>query len=135
MQEMIVKTVDISTVFKMLSSSHQPIRHAALLLLLELSRSPSFCEKIVSVTGGILALIRIKYNQSVDAFSSKKADETLRNLERSPENIKHMAENGLLEPLLNHLTQGNFQNVESTTSIASLFIPKLIVSILNCIRC
>jgi hypothetical protein len=53
-------------------------------------------------------LIRIKYNLSVDAFSSETADEILRNLERSPENIKMMAENGFLEPLLKHLTEGNF---------------------------
>ncbi|KDP31420.1 hypothetical protein JCGZ_11796 [Jatropha curcas] len=104
---MIANIVDISTVIKMLSSGHKPIRHAALLLLLELSKSRSLCQKIGSVPGGILMLIRNKYDLAVDAFSSEKADETLKNLERSPENIKHMAENGLLEPLLNHLNQGS----------------------------
>ncbi|KAF2321393.1 hypothetical protein GH714_040982 [Hevea brasiliensis] len=103
-KEMIAKMVDISTVIKMLSSGHQPIRQAALLLLHELSRSESLCKKIGSVPGGILMLIRIKYNP-VDAFSAEKADETLRNPEKAQENIKHMAENGLLEPLLNHLVQ------------------------------
>ncbi|XP_057995078.1 putative U-box domain-containing protein 42 isoform X2 [Hevea brasiliensis] len=106
-KEMIAQMADISTVIKMLSSGHQPIRHAALMLLLEFSRSQLLCQKIGSVPGGILMLIRSKYNQSVDAFSSEKADEILRKLERSPENIKHMAENGLLEPLLNHLTEGS----------------------------
>lgn len=106
---MIVKMADISTVIKMLSSGHQPIRHAALLLLLELSRSQALCQKIGSVPGGVLMLIRCKYHHSVDAFSSEKADEILRNLEKSPENIKHMAENGLLEPLLSHLIEGNLQ--------------------------
>lgn len=107
---MIAQTTNISTIIKMLSSSHQSIRHASLLYLLELSRSQSLCERIGSVTGAILMLIRIKYRRSIDAFASEKADEILRNLEHSPNNIKNMAENGLLEPLLKNLTEGNFHN-------------------------
>jgi hypothetical protein len=122
---MISEMVDMPTVIKMMSSGHQPIRHAALLLLLELSRSESLQEKIGSVPGGILMLIRIKYNQPDDAFSSEKADEILKNLESSPENIKKMAENGLLEPLLKHLTEGNSRNLsESTKSIAGRLVEK-----------
>ncbi|KAA8529286.1 hypothetical protein F0562_033915 [Nyssa sinensis] len=104
-KEIIATTIDLSMIIKMLSSNDQPIRHTSLLLLLELSRSQSLCEKIGSVTGGILMLITIKYKQSSDAFASEKADEILRNLERSPDNIKLMADNGLLEPLLNHLIE------------------------------
>jgi len=122
---MISEMVDMPTVIKMMSSGHQPIRHAALLLLLELSRSESLQEKIGSVPGGILMLIRIKYNQPDDAFSSEKADEILKNLESSPENIKKMAENGLLEPLLKHLTEGNSRNLsQSTKSIAGRLVKK-----------
>ncbi|BBG94379.1 Armadillo/beta-catenin-like repeat family protein [Prunus dulcis] len=105
-KEMIAQTTNISTIIKMLSSSHQSIRHASLLYLLDLSRSQSLCERIGSVTGAILMLIRIKYRRSIDAFASEKADEILRNLEHSPNNIKNMAENGLLEPLLKNLTEG-----------------------------
>ncbi|CAL8994772.1 unnamed protein product [Prunus brigantina] len=105
-KEMIAQTTNISTIIKMLSSSHQSIRHESLLYLLELSRSQSLCERIGSVTGAILMLIRIKYRRSIDAFASEKADEILRNLEHSPNNIKNMAENGLLEPLLKNLTEG-----------------------------
>ncbi|KAK0573299.1 hypothetical protein LWI29_006041 [Acer saccharum] len=105
-KEMIANTMDISVVVKMLSSSHRHVRHASLLLLLELSRSRSLCEKIGSVTGGILMLITIKYNRTVDAFGSETAEQILRNLEGSPGNIKCMAENGLLEPLINHLNEG-----------------------------
>jgi hypothetical protein len=120
------------TVIKMMSSGHQPIRHAALLLLLELSRSESLQEKIGSVPGGILMLIRIKYNQPDDAFSSEKADEILKNLESSPENIKKMAENGLLEPLLKHLTEGNSRNLsESTKSIAGRLVEKKIKKLMH----
>lgn len=107
---MIAKTMNISTIIDMLSSSHQPIRHASLQFLLELSKSLSLCKKIGSVPGGILMLINIKYKHSIDAFASEKADGTLRNLERVPNNIKHMAECGHLEPLLDHLTEGNAQN-------------------------
>ncbi|KAL0003591.1 hypothetical protein SO802_011152 [Lithocarpus litseifolius] len=105
-KEMISKTMNISTIIDMLSSSHQPIRHASLQFLLELSKSLYLCEKIGSVPGGILMLINIKYKHSIDAFASEKADGTLRNLERVPNNIKHMAECGHLEPLLDHLTEG-----------------------------
>lgn len=110
-QEMVAKEMAISTVIKMLSSNHQPIRHAALLLLLELSRSQYLCEKIGSVTGGILMLITIKYNWSSDNFALEKADQILKNLETSPNNIKRMAENGYLEPLLHYLTEGNCRNL------------------------
>ncbi|KAJ6718627.1 U-BOX DOMAIN-CONTAINING PROTEIN 42-RELATED [Salix purpurea] len=102
----ISEMVDISAVIKMVSSGHQPVRHAALLILLDISRSQSLWKKIGSDPGGILMLIRCKYNLSVDAFSSEKADEILQNLERSPQNIKLMAENGFLEPLLKHLIEG-----------------------------
>ncbi|KAF5449459.1 hypothetical protein F2P56_029901, partial [Juglans regia] len=105
-KEIISKKMDISTAIKMLSRSHQRVRHASLLFLLELSRSKFMCEKIGSVPGGILMLISLKYKPSIDVFASEKADETLRNLESSPNNIKRMAECGLLEPLLKHLVEG-----------------------------
>ncbi|KAJ4824847.1 hypothetical protein Tsubulata_048758 [Turnera subulata] len=106
-KEVVAKALDIPAVIRMLSSGHQPIRHSAMLLLLDLSKSQYLCEKIGSVTGAIMMLIRMKYNKSDDEFLAEKADETLQNLERSPENIKHMAENGLIEPLLRHLIQGS----------------------------
>ena len=104
---MIASIMDISTLIELLSSSHQPIRHASLLFLLELSRSQALGEKIGSATGAILMLIRIKYNRNVDSIASQQADEILQNLERYPDNIKRMAEYGFLEPLLNHLIEGN----------------------------
>ncbi|XP_050372143.1 putative U-box domain-containing protein 42 isoform X2 [Argentina anserina] len=105
-KEMIAQTTNIPTIIEMLSSSHRSIRHASMLLLLELSRSQALCEKIGSVTGAILMLITMKYGRSYDAFASEKADEILRNLELSPNNIKRMAENGLMEPLLKNLVEG-----------------------------
>ncbi|MCL7037674.1 hypothetical protein MKW94_025150 [Papaver nudicaule] len=105
-KDMIAKTKTITIIITMLSSNHLPERHAALLLLLELSTSELLCEKIGSIAGAILMLITIKYNQSFDAFTAESANKILRNLEKSSKNIKCMAENGLLEPLLNHLIDG-----------------------------
>lgn len=104
---MIAKTVDISTMIKMLSSSHAPVRHASASLLLELSTSGTFCNKIRTIAGGILMLITVKYRESSDAFSSEAANEILKNLEKLPDNIKLMAENGYCEPLLTHLIEGS----------------------------
>lgn len=114
---MIAEELDFSTLIRMLSSTYQPLRHASLLLLLELSRSETLCDKIGLVTGAILILITIKYKPSIDAFASEKAGETLKNLERSPNNIKRMAENGLLEPLLYNLAEGSTQNLWSKDKI------------------
>ncbi|XP_042512469.1 putative U-box domain-containing protein 42 isoform X2 [Macadamia integrifolia] len=108
-KEMIAKTDAISRTIKMLSSNHLPERHASLSLLLELSRSEQLYEVIGSVTGCILMLIMMKYNHYSDAFTAKQADEILKNLENSPKNIKCMAENGHLEPLLKHLIEEEMQ--------------------------
>lgn len=105
---MIAETMDISILIKLLSSSHRPVRHESLLLLLELSSTRSLCEKIGSIPGGILVLITFKFNWSIDVFAAEIADQILRNLEGNPDNIKCMAENGLLEPLMHHLNEGNF---------------------------
>ncbi|CAI9785321.1 unnamed protein product [Fraxinus pennsylvanica] len=105
-KEIIAKTVDISRVIKMLSSNHGPIRHASVSLLFVLSRSQFLCDEIGAIAGGILMLITAKYRQSIDAFTSEKADEILKNLEKLPNNIKLMAENGYWEPLLIHLVEG-----------------------------
>lgn len=103
---MIAEKLDFSVLIRMLSSNYQPVRHASLLLLLELSRLHLLCDKIGLVPGAILMLITIKYKPSVDAFAAEKAGETLTNLETSPNNIKCMAENGLLEPLLYNIEKG-----------------------------
>lgn len=106
-KKMVGESGTISKAIKMLSSNHQLIRHASLLLLLELSRSESLCEEIGLINGAILMLVTIKYNQSNDSIGSENADKILKNLEIHPKNIKRMAESGLLEPLLNHLTEGS----------------------------
>lgn len=109
---MIARTVDAPKIMKMLSSDNKLVRHASASLLLELSNSEFFRDKIGEVSGGILMLITIKLRQSTDdAFTSSKVDEILKNLEKMPSNIKHMAEDGYWEPLLNHLINGNVQDL------------------------
>ncbi|XP_020111020.1 putative U-box domain-containing protein 42 isoform X2 [Ananas comosus] len=100
------KTRAISRAIKMLSRINTSEKHAALSFLLELSKSDLLLEKIGSVVGGILILITMKFNESADPFASEKSGEILKNLERCPINIKRMAENGFLDPLLNNLVEG-----------------------------
>ncbi|KAK1416198.1 hypothetical protein QVD17_31987 [Tagetes erecta] len=106
-KNMIATTVDLSQVIKHLTSRVEYIKHSALLLLVELSKSSYFCDKFGSVTGGIFMLINLKYRQPADAFVSAKVDEIVKNLERSPSNIKIMAENGHWQPLLHHFLEGD----------------------------
>ncbi|KAL9246309.1 hypothetical protein vseg_019860 [Gypsophila vaccaria] len=106
-KELIGKTMAVASIIRQLSSSYKPIRHASLLSLIELSKSKSLSEKIGNVRGGILILIQTKYNRSLDTFASEAADQVLKNLEHCSSNIKLMAENGFLEPLLNNLIEGS----------------------------
>ncbi|MBA0621079.1 hypothetical protein Godav_006730 [Gossypium davidsonii] len=115
---MIANIMDISAMIELMSSSHQEIRHASLLFLVELSRSQALGEKIVH-----LMLIRVKFNHHVDSFAAEKADKILKNLERFPDNIKQMAENGFLDPLLNHLTEGSEEvQMEMTSYLGELIL-------------
>ncbi|KAG6470054.1 putative U-box domain-containing protein 42 isoform X2 [Zingiber officinale] len=93
----------LTRTIKMISSYNSSERHAAVSFLLELSKSEMFLDRIGGTPGGILILITMKYNKEADPFSAAKAEETLKNLEKSPMNIRYMAENGFVEPLLNHL--------------------------------
>ncbi|KAL5723361.1 hypothetical protein ACHQM5_006770 [Ranunculus cassubicifolius] len=104
---MIAKTKIITTTAKVLSSTNLQERHASLSFLQELSVSESLCERIGSVTGLILMLITMTISRSYDTLSSEKAHQILKNLEMSPKNIKCMAGNGFLEPLLNQLIEGS----------------------------
>ena len=90
----------------MLSSDHLQEKHASVSLLLQLSRHEQICRNIGATPGAILMLITMKYNEHTDFVSSERAGETLKNMEKCPNNVKCMAENGLLEPLLNHIDYG-----------------------------
>ncbi|XP_042449980.1 putative U-box domain-containing protein 42 isoform X1 [Zingiber officinale] len=77
-----------------------------------------FLDRIGGTPGGILILISMKYNKEADPFSAAKAEETLKNLEKSPINVRCMAENGFVEPLLNHLIDAGSEEVQMETYVA-----------------
>ncbi|KAJ0900575.1 putative U box domain, armadillo repeat-containing domain, armadillo-like helical [Helianthus annuus] len=122
-KKMIATAVDLSLIIQNLASEVEHLKHSALLLLVELSKSSYFCDHIGSVTGGILMLITLKYRQPVDSFASEKVDEILKNLERSPNNIKIMAENGHWQPLLHHFLEGNEEmKMEMGSYLGEIFL-------------
>jgi hypothetical protein len=84
--------------------------------LAELSTYEPLAEKIAAVNGSILILVGLTSSTSENLVIVQKAEEILKNLEDSIENVKQMAENGRLQPLLKHLVQGKFLNFQSVAS-------------------
>ncbi|XP_020079683.1 U-box domain-containing protein 44-like isoform X2 [Ananas comosus] len=94
----------IRTIIKFLSQEPSQDRELAVSLLYELSKSEILCEKIGSVYGAILILVGMASSKSENISTVEKI---LDNLEKSEENIKQMAENGRLQPLLTLLLEGS----------------------------
>lgn len=94
------------TVVKFLSHELSKEREEAVSLLYELSKSETLCEKIGSINGSILILVGMTSSKSEDLSTVEKADKTLENLEKYENNVRQMAENGRLQPLLTHLLEG-----------------------------
>lgn len=65
------------------------------------------CEKIGSVNGAILILVGMTSSKSENLFIVEKADKILENLEKNENNVRQMAENGRLQPLLTLLLEGS----------------------------
>ena len=74
----------------------------------DLSSYEPLSEKIAAVNGSILILVGLTSSTSENLVIVQKAEETLKHLEDNVENVKQMAENGRLQPLLKHLVEGNF---------------------------
>ncbi|WCJ44729.1 U-box domain-containing protein 43 [Euphorbia peplus] len=96
----------VRTIVKFLSHEQSKERKEAVSLLHELSKSEAVCEKIGSVNGAILILVGMTSSKSEDLLTVEVADRTLENLEISENNVRQMAENGRLQPLLNQLLEG-----------------------------
>ena len=75
-------------------------------LLHELSKSYSLCNKIGATNGAILILVGMLSSNSEDVATVEHAELALANLERCDTNVKQMAENGRLQPLLKRLVEG-----------------------------
>eukprot|EP01018_Ginkgo_biloba_P029799 Gb_23646 [translate_table: standard] len=106
-KEAIAETDAIRSFVKCLSRELSQEREEAVSLLLELSKSESLCEKIGSVNGAILILVGMTSSKSEHILAVEKADKTLENLEKCDRNVRQMAENGRLQPLLTRLVEGS----------------------------
>ncbi|ESQ27489.1 hypothetical protein EUTSA_v10018134mg [Eutrema salsugineum] len=97
----------VRTIVKFLSQEPPKGREAAVSLLFELSKSEALCEKIGSIHGAIILLVGLTSSKSENVSTVEKADRTLTNLGRSEENVRQMATNGRLQPLLANLLEGS----------------------------
>ncbi|KAJ6721023.1 RING-TYPE E3 UBIQUITIN TRANSFERASE [Salix viminalis] len=88
--------------FKLLEYRDRDVHYEVLELLRELTKDDDDSKMVISEMVDISTVIKMVSS----GHQPKIADEILKNLERSPQNIKLMAENGFLEPLLKHLTEG-----------------------------
>jgi hypothetical protein len=108
-KEELAKGDTIRTIIKFLSNDHVQERELAVSLLYELSKLDPVCQRIGAVYGAILLLVGMGSSKSENLAAVEKAESTLRNLEKHETNVKQMAENGRLQPLLTKLVQGTPQ--------------------------
>ncbi|KAK8463635.1 hypothetical protein SEVIR_1G386400v4 [Setaria viridis] len=99
----------IRTIIKFLSNDHFQERELAVSLLYELSKLDPICQRIGAVYGAILLLVGMGSSKSENLVAVEKAENTLKNLEKHETNVKQMAENGRLQPLLTKLIEGTPQ--------------------------
>lgn len=123
MQEIIAEGDTVRTIVKFLSHEQSKEREEAVSLLYELSKSESLCEKIGSVNGAILILVGMSSSKSENVLTVEKAEKTLENLESCENNVRQMAENGRLQPLLTKLLEGAFLD---TRTYMNAFVSLLI---------
>ncbi|ESW08027.1 hypothetical protein PHAVU_009G012400 [Phaseolus vulgaris] len=105
-KELLAEGDTVRTIVKFLSHELSKEREQAVSLLYELSKSAALCEKIGSINGAILILVGMTSSNSEDLLTVGKAEETLANLEMYEANVRQMAENGRLQPLLTQLLEG-----------------------------
>ncbi|KAI3762170.1 hypothetical protein L1987_52594 [Smallanthus sonchifolius] len=106
-KEIMAEGDKVRTLVKFLSHEQSIEREEAVSLLFELSKSESLCDKIGSVNGAILILVGMTSSKSENLLVVEKADKTLENLEKNENNVRQMAENGRLQPLLTLLLEGS----------------------------
>lgn len=82
-------------------------KEEAVFLLNELSKSRHLCDKIVSINGAILMLVKTASSHSDNVVTVQKAEEILENLEICDQSVRQMAESGRLHPLVRRLVEGS----------------------------
>eukprot|EP00250_Pteridium_aquilinum_P012012 c20452_g1_i2 orf=270-3377(-) len=123
-KEAIGETVAIRSCVKCLSRDVQKEREEAASLLYELSKYPPLCEKIGNESGAILVLVGIVSSDSDNDITAQKAEKTLENLEGCDQNVRQMAVNGRLLPLLQRLVEGG----EEVRLEMAVFLAELVLS-------
>ncbi|KAK3136442.1 hypothetical protein QOZ80_5BG0434620 [Eleusine coracana subsp. coracana] len=98
---------NIRTVVKFLSHGQVQEKEQAVSLLYELSENRDLSEKIGSVPGAILILVGLSSSKIENLLIVDRAEKTLENLENCEKNVRQMAENGRLQPLLRLLLEGS----------------------------
>ncbi|KAI7747855.1 hypothetical protein M8C21_027433 [Ambrosia artemisiifolia] len=97
---------NVRTIVKFLSHEQSKERDEAVSLLFELSKLESLCDKIGSVNGSILMLVGMSNSKSENVSTVEKVNKTLENLAKNENNVRQMAENGRLQPLLTLILEG-----------------------------
>ncbi|KAL5557701.1 hypothetical protein UlMin_033912 [Ulmus minor] len=105
-KEILAEGDTVRSIVKFLSHEQSKEREEAVSVLYELSKSEALCEKIGSVNGAILILVGMTSSKSENILTVEKADKTLENLEKYESNVRQMAENGRLMPLLSQILEG-----------------------------
>ncbi|KAJ3699267.1 hypothetical protein LUZ61_002972 [Rhynchospora tenuis] len=106
-KEIMGQTRAIQMAAKLMSSSNSTQKSLALSFLEEATKSEYLGRILGHTSGAILLLVTTKVNESADPEAAKKASQILKNMEKRPKNMKYMALNGYLDPLLTNLVEGN----------------------------
>lgn len=97
---------NIRTVVKFLNHGQAKEKEQAVSLLFELSENKALSGRIGSVSGAILILVGLSSSKVENLLIVDRAEKTLENLESCEKNVRQMAENGRLQPLLRLLLEG-----------------------------
>ncbi|VFQ94341.1 unnamed protein product [Cuscuta campestris] len=122
-KEILAEGDTVRTIVKFLSHGESKDREEAVSLLFELSKSEILCEKIGLVDGAVLILMGLASSRSENLLTVEKAEKTLENLGKCERNVRQLAKNGRLQPLLNLLLKGSAETKISMTA----FLGELVI--------
>lgn len=123
-KEAIGETMAVRNCVKCMSRDVLKEREEAASLLYELSKHQPLCEKIGAESGAILVLVGIVSSDSDNVVTVQKAEQILENLEGCDQNVRQMAVNGRLQPLLRRLVEGG----EEDRLEMAVFLSELVLS-------
>jgi hypothetical protein len=113
---------NIRTIVKFLNHGQTQEKERAVSLLFELSENKALSERIGSVSGAILILVGLSSSKVENSLIVDRAEKTLENLESCEKNVRQMAENGRLQPLLRLLLEGIILSYVHVSSQRNYFV-------------